>query len=417
MNRLQYFSSSIAAASVLLGIATVSVTSWITQGRVPSWGIYILFTCLALGAISFLLFAAATAYLALTMPSMPATEAVTRSLTQLSRPEVQAVAESAVPVSATGKDARAAPPVGPRSRIRPSVLRIFLWFLFTICILPAVGAIASLPSWGLPKGTELALDVGGGFFALLTLLAQMRIRGAKIAMTCGLTLAVAAISYSGHFIWKRSHDVLNRQLDQLNLRLIGLAFDAYEQKYRSFPLADGQLPGSNSPAVSWRVLILPFLDDPEAANLYADYHQNEPWDSPHNSQLVKRMPKTFALPGKADAQPGHTFYRAFVSQPSIHPQAAFTRGWRIGRESFPDRLSNTLLIVTARDSVPWTKPDELQYDPAGPLPPLGGHQQGHYSVLMADGNVRLILSDTLPESTLRALITRNGEEMISQEDW
>jgi len=36
--------------------------------------------------------------------------------------------------------------------------------------------------------------------------------------------------------------------------------------------------------------------------------------------------------------------------------------------SITDGTSNTVLIVPAAESVPWTKPEELTYDPNGRLP-------------------------------------------------
>ena len=42
--------------------------------------------------------------------------------------------------------------------------------------------------------------------------------------------------------------------------------------------------------LSWRVAVLPFLDE---HLLYADFRDEEPWDSPHNEVLVARMPEVF----------------------------------------------------------------------------------------------------------------------------
>jgi hypothetical protein len=67
-------------------------------------------------------------------------------------------------------------------------------------------------------------------------------------------------------------------------------------------------------------------------------------------------------------------------------------------------------VATARNPVPWTKPDDLNYDPTLPLPPLDD-QFGGFNVLMGDGSIRLIPKDT-PPTTIRALITRNGGEII-----
>jgi hypothetical protein len=59
--------------------------------------------------------------------------------------------------------------------------------------------------------------------------------------------------------------------------------------------------------------------------------------------------------------------------------------------------------------VPWPKPEELEYDRAKPLPKLGGQFPDGFYAAFADGKVRFIRRDT-DEKTLRAWITRNGDE-------
>ena len=67
-----------------------------------------------------------------------------------------------------------------------------------------------------------------------------------------------------------------------NLKQIGLAMHAYHQKYGSFPPA--YIAGKDGkPKHSWRLLILPFLDQED---LYREYRFDEPWNGPHNSQLA-----------------------------------------------------------------------------------------------------------------------------------
>jgi prepilin-type processing-associated H-X9-DG protein len=68
--------------------------------------------------------------------------------------------------------------------------------------------------------------------------------------------------------------------------------------------------------------------------------------------------------------------------------------------------------VEAANGVPWTKPDDLPFDPNGPLPALGGQFRSGFNVLYADGSVKPIPRDT-PEATLKALITRNGGEIVT----
>ena len=46
-----------------------------------------------------------------------------------------------------------------------------------------------------------------------------------------------------------------------------------------------------SRCLSWRVLLLPYLEE---KTLYEQFHLDEPWDSPNNKKLIERMPT--ALP-------------------------------------------------------------------------------------------------------------------------
>ena len=59
------------------------------------------------------------------------------------------------------------------------------------------------------------------------------------------------------------------------------------------------LSKDGKPLLSWRVAILPQLGHQA---LYTEFHQDEPWDSPHNKALLERMPEVFAVlggPGRA----------------------------------------------------------------------------------------------------------------------
>ena len=70
-----------------------------------------------------------------------------------------------------------------------------------------------------------------------------------------------------------------------------------------------------------------------------------------------------------------------------------------------------LLVVEGAGPVPWTKPEELPFDPDKPLPKVGGHFDDIFIGAMGDGSVR-VFPMKIPEKTLRALITRNGNEKI-----
>jgi hypothetical protein len=167
---------------------------------------------------------------------------------------------------------------------------------------------------------------------------------------------------------------------------------------------------NGKPLYSWRVLLLPYI---EKDALYQEFHLYEPWDSPHNIALLPRMPPTYLAPGsKANLiPPYHTICHVFVGK-----GAAFEgrEGLRFPQE-FPDGTSNTILVIEAGEPVPWTAPEDLVYDPDGPLPDLRSVFKGGFMVGLADGSTRWVTKET-SEATLRAAITRNGGERLGL-DW
>src|SRR5262249_34266257 len=89
-------------------------------------------------------------------------------------------------------------------------------------------------------------------------------------------------------------------------------------------------------------------------------------------------------------------------------------------------LAETILVVEAGEPVPWSKPADLTYDPASPLPPMDGvfnrpafflcfylgHEQC-FLALFGDGKVRFLRNDT-DELALRGSISRNGSEKAKE---
>jgi hypothetical protein len=190
-----------------------------------------------------------------------------------------------------------------------------------------------------------------------------------------------------------------------NLKMMALAMHDYSEDHGTLPSAaiwskDGR------PLLSWRVLILPYI---EHQNLYKEFHLDEPWDSPHNLRLLPRMPRVYVSPLRND-KPDHTANQVLVGK-----GAAFEgkQGLRL-RDDFPDGTSKTILIIEAAEAVPWTKPEDLSFDPSGPLPPLGTPPRSHFLAAMADGSVHLI-NRIVSDQTLRAAITRNGGEWLDPE--
>jgi hypothetical protein len=197
-----------------------------------------------------------------------------------------------------------------------------------------------------------------------------------------------------------------------NLKIIALAMHNYHDTYGRLPSAGsrgqpgfpGRPPG-DKPLLSWRVAILPFIEQDQ---LYRQFHQNEPWDSPHNKALLPLIPREYLQPGEKPGPEGLTKYQVFVGRGTAFED--LPQGVRL--TDFTDGTANTLLVVEAANGVPWTKPEDLPFDPNGPLPPLGGQFRNVFLAAYADGSCKPVPRDT-PEATLKALITRNGGELVT----
>jgi hypothetical protein len=198
----------------------------------------------------------------------------------------------------------------------------------------------------------------------------------------------------------------NREASLDNLENLAGALWDYQRQHQHFPPAAFSEP-AGKPLLSWRVALLPYLNNPEAAELYREFKLHESWDGPHNQRLLPRMPKVFALPGRA-APAGRTYYRVVTG-----PHTAFEdpRGQRV--EDFTDALEDTLFIVEATAAVPWTQPDELSWTPNGPLPRFGTHYNGGFHAAFGDGSAGFV-PPWIDSRTLRGMITRNGGEHVQR---
>ena len=195
-----------------------------------------------------------------------------------------------------------------------------------------------------------------------------------------------------------------------NLKQIGLALHNFNDTHNTLPPQATRDEGGK-PLLSWRVAILPFLDQND---LYQEFHQDEPWDSDHNKPLLARMPAIYALPG-ANAGPGMTFYQVFAGK-----RSAFNPWVESGvsLRAMTDGVSNTLAVVEAREAVPWSKPDDLPFEFNAPPKKalalrdrLGSHFGDAFQALFADGSVRMI-GRSINLSVLRAIISCDGGEVV-----
>jgi RNA polymerase sigma factor (sigma-70 family) len=198
--------------------------------------------------------------------------------------------------------------------------------------------------------------------------------------------------------------VASKRVESSNhLKQIALAMHNYHDVNGHFP-PQAICDKGGKPVLSWRVAILPYI---EQDNLYKQFKLDEPWDSDHNKKLLAQMPLIYRPVSVRTKEKYETFYQAFAGKGSV-----FEPGERIGIKDIPDGTSNTLMIVEAGDSVPWTKPEDLSFDPTKPLPKLGAEFPDIFLAAFCDGSVREI-SKNIDADKLRAMITRNGGEPVT----
>lgn len=245
----------------------------------------------------------------------------------------------------------------------------------------------------------------------------MLVRGLKsFVLVCGLVLGgmlflgvLAQMLFPGH-------GVPIHIACQNNLRLIAFALQSYQRDHGCLPPAivtDGQ----GKPMHSWRVLILPYLDQ---STLYNSYNFQEPWDGPSNRQLIEGMPRCYVCPKGSQSRFAkfQTSYFAIVGPGLIFPgpdQSA-------SLDAIPDGAAGTFLVVESQSlPVVWTEPRDLDLsrmslrvnDPD--LPSISGQHTEGASLAYANGHVSS-LPETTPTQAIRAGLTIDGGETIPESD-
>jgi hypothetical protein len=105
------------------------------------------------------------------------------------------------------------------------------------------------------------------------------------------------------------------------------------------------------------------------------------------------MPRVYAPVAQKNAPLYATYYQGFAG-----PGAVFDG--EEGTKITPDILQvarPTLMVVEAADPVIWTKPADVPYETAAPLPKLGGQFDDGFYAAFCDGSVRFIGREVAPE--------------------
>ena len=198
-----------------------------------------------------------------------------------------------------------------------------------------------------------------------------------------------------------------------NLKQIGLAMYNFQDHHQVF-----SAPSRGTPLVSWRVTMLPYLDQHK---VYHQYNPEVAWNQTPNVALAHQSIGVFVCPSSYqhhDAQGlCYTSYSMLTGRRSVGGKP---RGTAIS--DIKDGTSNTILVVEACGAqIVWSEPRDVNIadQPAGinlkGLRP--GHSKGWLSsyhsrgahILLADGSVRFLWSETDP-AVLQHLADIDGGE-------
>ncbi len=209
-----------------------------------------------------------------------------------------------------------------------------------------------------------------------------------------------------------SREAARRSQSMNHLKQIALAMHNFHDTFKAFP-AGYSAGADGEPLLSWRVHILPFI---EQQDLYNQFHLDEPWDSLHNKTLIKKMPDTYRSPG-SKSPPGTTNYLGVGGADGVfvRPRGGAEADGLLGTSfaRVTDGTSNTIMTVEVPDelAVVWTRPGDFSPNKENPILGLVGLRRNIFLAGLADGSVRAI-SQSVDPKTLRALFTKSGGEPV-----
>ncbi len=199
--------------------------------------------------------------------------------------------------------------------------------------------------------------------------------GWVVFITFGLLLSVVFLELVGPSTGRERARLLQARG---HLKNLALAVRHYEAQYGPLPRVVYDEAGR--PMHSWRVLILPMIEE---RKLYERYRFEEPWDSPNNLQVAQKMPPLLRTL-RNESKPGDTTdFLAVYDAAEADAQVGH----------LPPDAPSLMLVEVPASGILWTEPVDLPLDE---LPAWQRNPSPYESRLGAwkDNSVRLISPDT-----------------------
>ena len=264
-----------------------------------------------------------------------------------------------------------------------------------------------------PALAILAMQTAEG---LLKTMKVERSEALVIAQTSTSVPEVSSVATSGLIdAVSKARGAAQRQVSMNNLKQIMLAMhnwaDVHGGRFPP-PVIYGK-DGKGKVPHSWRVELLPYLDQ---QRLYEAYNFDESWDSETNKKVLAQIPPFFRHP-LDDEKSTNAAYFVVTTEMLLAENAekqlptAFSKRDGVRFADMLDGTSNTLGVVEAKRDIPWTRPDDILFDPDKDAPSLGGYFKEGFLVGICDGSVRFISNKVEPKVLKLLIMPQDGNPL------
>ncbi|MEP4684490.1 MAG: DUF1559 domain-containing protein [Rhodopirellula bahusiensis] len=195
-----------------------------------------------------------------------------------------------------------------------------------------------------------------------------------------------------------------------NMEKIATALNAYATDHGVYP-APYTTGGTGRKLHSWRVTILPYLDEDA---LFSQIDKGVPWNEGENQQLSWQIPAVYRHPESSGWGAG-TVYHLVTGAGTLFPSTG-----PMGPRQVTDGAAKTILLAEGQMNSmteSWMEPYDLDVASIGGLinapsgNGLGGATEGGVCVATVDSR-GYFLPDTTPPLTIQALISPAGGEPL-----
>jgi len=196
-----------------------------------------------------------------------------------------------------------------------------------------------------------------------------------------------------------------------HIKQIGLALHNFHEAHNAFP-ALYTVDEDSNPLHSWRVLILPYL---EQQALYDRIRLDEPWDSEYNRQFHDIAISVYQCPSN-NASGGNRCCYAVIGGEGFVPAKQVGDKTGINLGNIHDGTSSTLAVLEVAEPFCWMDPtadltlEDLK-DGITPDGRIGSSHRRGVNVGFFDASCRFV-SDTVLPQMLTALGTIAGGEKV-----